>query len=283
MKIEFLGTGGAVTTPQPLCGCRVCVEAREKGVPYSRSGPSVFVHGPDVLMDTPEEIKAQLNRSEVGQVPACLYSHWHPDHTKGLRVWEMNLDWRNWPPENKRTDVYLPEQVGRDFRERLGLWEELAFLEERGVVRVFELPDGEGVTLNGTRIRPFRVAEDYVYAFVFEEDGKRVLIAPDELNGWHPPEWVRGVDLAVLPMGVVEFDPFTGERRIPEEHPVLESEATFDETLEIVRELDAGQVILAHVEEMDGLGHDDLQRLQRRLQADGLNVSFAYDTMTAEV
>lgn len=283
MKIEFLGTGGAVTTPQPLCGCRVCVEAREKGVPYSRSGPSVFVHGPDVLMDTPEEIKAQLNRSEVGQVPACLYSHWHPDHTKGLRVWEMNLDWRNWPPENKRTDVYLPEQVGRDFRERLGLWEELAFLEERGVVRVFELPDGEGVTLNGTRIRPFRVAEDYVYAFVFEEDGKRVLIAPDELNGWHPPGWVRHVDLAVLPMGVVEFDPFTGERRIPEEHPVLESEATFDETLEIVRELDAGQVILAHVEEMDGLGHDDLQRLQRRLQADGLNVSFAYDTMTAEV
>lgn len=283
MKIEFLGTGGAVTTPQPLCDCGVCVEARERDVPYSRSGPSLFVHGPDVLIDTPEEIKDQLNRSRVGRVPACIYSHWHPDHTKGLRVWEMNLDWRNWPPKNRRTDIYLPEQVGRDFREWLGLWKELSFLEERGAVKVFELSDGEGVTLNGTRIRPFRVAEDYVYAFVFEEGGRRVLIAPDELNGWSPPEWVRGVDLAVLPMGVAEFDPFTGERRIPEEHPVLKSEATFDETLGIVRELGAGRVILAHVEEMDGLGHDDLQKLQRRLQADGPNVSFAHDTMTVEI
>ncbi|KYD17410.1 hypothetical protein B4119_2122 [Parageobacillus caldoxylosilyticus] len=35
-KIEFLGTGEAVTIPQ----CRVCVEARAKGIPYGRSGPS---------------------------------------------------------------------------------------------------------------------------------------------------------------------------------------------------------------------------------------------------
>lgn len=54
MRIEFLGTGGAITTPRPGCACRVCAEARVKGVPYSRTGPSVFIHGPDVLIDTPE-------------------------------------------------------------------------------------------------------------------------------------------------------------------------------------------------------------------------------------
>ena len=46
MKIEFLGSGGAITIPQPCCDCAICREARERGVPYSRTGPSVFVHGP---------------------------------------------------------------------------------------------------------------------------------------------------------------------------------------------------------------------------------------------
>ena len=57
MRVEFLGTGGAVIVPRPLCSCGICVQARERGVPYARSGPSVFVHGPDVLIGTPEEIK----------------------------------------------------------------------------------------------------------------------------------------------------------------------------------------------------------------------------------
>jgi len=283
LKIEFLGTGGAVSTPRPLCGCRVCAQARVRGVPYARSGPSVFVHGPDVLLDTPEEIKGQLDRSRVTDLAACFYSHWHPDHVLGWRVWEaLNQDWRGWPSQKKATDIYLPEQVGKDFRERLGLWETFAHHERRGLIRVVELQDGETVTLGGTRVRPFRVAEDYVYAFEFEGGGKRVLIAPDELNGWRPPPEVRGVDLAVLPVGVFEFDPFTGERRIAEEHPVLGFEATFEETLGMVDALDAGRTILTHVEEMDGMTHDDLRRLGENLRREGRNVEFAYDTLLVE-
>lgn len=284
MRIEFLGTGGAITTPKPGCSCRVCVQARRDGVPYSRSGPSVFLHGPDVLIDTPEEIKDQLNRAGIEKVPACLYSHWHPDHVMGRRVWEaLNQDWRGWPPNNRRTDVYLPEQVGRDFRRMLGSWDHFAFLEHLKVVRLVELSDGEHVTFGDARIYPFRLAEDYVYAFLIEENGKRVLIAPDELNGWEPPEWVRGLDLAVLPKGLDDFDPFTGERRIPQEHPILKEEATYKETLEIVEKLNAGRVILSHIEEVDGLSHDDLRKLQDGLQSEGKNIEFAYDTLEVEV
>lgn len=244
----------------------------------------MFLHGPDVLIDTPEEIKDQLNRAGIDHVPACLYSHWHPDHVMGRRVWEsLNQDWRGWPPESRRTDVYLPEQVGKDFRKMLGSWEHFAFLEHREVVRIVELTDGENVAFGSTRIHPFRLAEDYVYAFLVEEDGKRVLIAPDELNGWEPPEWVRSVDLAVLPKGLDEIDPFTGERRIPKEHPILKEEATYEETLEIVEKLDAGRVILTHIEEVDGLSHDDLQKLQERLQGEGKNIEFAHDTLEVEV
>ena len=50
------------------------------------TGPSVFVHGPDVLIDTPEESKYQLKCSGIERINGCLYSHWHADHTMGMRL-----------------------------------------------------------------------------------------------------------------------------------------------------------------------------------------------------
>ncbi|UCC81920.1 MAG: hypothetical protein JSW46_13030 [Gemmatimonadota bacterium] len=283
MKVEFLGTGGAIPTPVPGCGCRVCGQARERGVPYSRLGPSLFVHGPDVLIDTPEEIRYQLNRSTVSRIRACFYSHWHPDHVMGRRIWEMNKDWRGWPRRSRTTDIYIPSRVARDFRDRLGTWEHLAYLQTSGVVRLAELAEGESLELAGIQIRPIRLAEEYVYAFLFKEGGKRLLVAPDELRGWEPPAEVQGVDLAVIPMGVLEFDPFSGTRRISEDHSVLRSEATFRQTMDIAGKLKASRVVMTHIEEPDGLSYDDLVRLEGRLVESGLNLSFAYDTLIVPV
>jgi phosphoribosyl 1,2-cyclic phosphate phosphodiesterase len=284
LYVEFLGSGGAITTPRPGCTCPVCAEARAKGVPYSRTGPSVFVHGPDVLIDTPEESKAQIDRSRIAPINACFYSHWHPDHVAGRRVWEtMNGDWLRWPPNHHRTTIYLPQQVAQDFRTYLGAWEQFMYLQRFGVVQVIELTDGDIVTRGETQIRPFRLAEDYVYAFLFEQDGTRVLIAPDELFGWEPPAEVRGVDLAVIPMGLTRIHPLTGAQVIPDNHPVLKAEATFSQTLDIVRKLDAKRVIMTHIEEAVRLSYDDLLRLEAKLHADGYPITFAYDTMLVEV
>jgi phosphoribosyl 1,2-cyclic phosphate phosphodiesterase len=285
VKLEFLGSAGAGVIPRPGCGCRVCAEARERGVPYSRTGPGLFVHGPDVLVDTSEDISFQLNRARLENVRAGLYSHWHPDHVMGRRVWELlNLDARSWPPRSRAcTPIYLPRGVADDFRAHLGGWEHLAHLVRQGCVEIVEVGDGEQFSLNDTTVTPFRLAEEYVYGFVFERTARRALVVMDELKGWSPPEWVRGVDLAVLPMGVVELDPFTGERLISEEHPILRSEATFAETLAVVHELGAARVVLSHIEEMDGQSYDDLTRLERRLRADGREVTFAYDTLTVAV
>lgn len=287
MKVEILGSGGATTTPRPGCLCRVCVEARARGIPYARTGPSTFVHGPDLIFDTPEESRLQLERAGIGEIAACFYSHWHPDHTMGRRVWETrNGDFRTWPREAKRprvTDVYLPEQVAADFRVWLGGMAHLEFMQQRGWIRIHELRDGDVVEIGGVSIRPFRLEEDYVYAFELQDGGTRLLVAMDELNGWAPPAELRGCDLAVLPMGICEYDVFSGERRIHPEHPVLVFEATFEETLGIVDRLDARQVVLSHVEEMDGLTYDDLERLADRLRAEGRPISFAFDGMTVDV
>jgi len=201
----------------------------------------------------------------------------------GRRVWEMNNDWRNWPPQRKSTDIFLPKRVAQDFRSSLGTWQHLTYLEEHALVRLVELDEGESVMLGAYRVTPIALAERYVYAFVIEGEGKRVLIAPDELVGWEPPPMVRGVDVAVIPMGVVELDPFTGERRISQEHPVLTSEATFAWTLETARRLQSPRVVLTHIEEPDQLSHDDLQRLEPTLRTEGMEVVFAFDTMIIDV
>lgn len=286
MRIEFLGTGGATTTPRPLCTCRICVEAKARGVPYSRSGPSVFVHGPDLLIDTPEEIKDELNRSQITRVGAVIYSHWHPDHTAGRRVLEeLNIDWRAWPRAPRgTTDVYLPQQVAADFRSRMGLWDHLEYLQDgTGTIKIHELADGESVAIGETTIHPFPLAENYVYAFLLSQKGRRALIAPDELKGWTPPPEVQEAEVAVLPMGIVELHPLTGERQIHPDHRMLQLEATLEETLEIVRQLKAQRVYLTHIEEMDQMGHDELQQLGSRLRQEGLPVSFAYDTLIVDV
>ena len=279
MRLEILGSGGAVTIPRPGCSCGVCVEARERGIPYARSGPSVFVHGPDVLIDTPEEAKEQLNRSQVSSIAAGLYSHWHPDHTAGRRVWESrNFDFRSFPPRAVTTPVYVPEAVWADFEQWYGLAEQFRYMERLGAVDLRLLPAGEQIELDGTVVTPVALAAENAHAFLFEGDGKRVFVAMDETHGWTPPD-LGTLDVALLPIGVFEYHPYTGERLIPEEFckpPVKKTR--YGETLEHVRALAPRRVVLTHVEEMDRLSHDQLLRLG---EADDWEP--AYDTMTIDI
>jgi phosphoribosyl 1,2-cyclic phosphate phosphodiesterase len=240
-----------------------------------------------VLIDTPEESNLQLNRAGIDRIAGCFYSHWHPDHTMGRRIWETrNVDLRGHPPQNQRTNIYLPEQVALDFPERLGLQEHFDFMTKQGTVQVIELQDGISVELDGVEITPFRLAEDYVYAFLLVKDGLRVLIAPDELHGWAPeqaPLPLDDLELAVLPMGVTEFNVFSGVRLIHKDHRVLEMEMTFQETLDVVRALGARHTIITHIEEMEQLSFDDLRELERKLHREGLDITFAWDTMVVDV
>jgi phosphoribosyl 1,2-cyclic phosphate phosphodiesterase len=257
----------------------VCVEARAKGVPYARTGPSVFVHGPDVLIDTPEESKIQLNRSQVTRIAAGFYSHWHPDHTAGRRVWESrNFDFRSWPRRFETTPLYIPERVWADFETNYGLADQFRFMEEQGTVKVVQVGENQPFAVGDARVTAVPLDAENAHAFLFERDGKRVLVAMDETHGWTPPE-LGALDLAVLPVGVFELHPFTGERMIPEEFckpPVKKTR--YAEALELMRALAPRRAVLSHIEEMDRLSHDELVRLG---EADGWMPAF--DGLVVEV
>jgi len=282
MKIEILGSGGALAMPMLYSQHQFAQQAREQGVPYSRWGPSIFIHDIGLLIDTPEEIRLQLERAKIFRVPNCIYSHWHPDHVRGLRVFE-SLNWGTWhyPSQNCNTMIYLPQQVAEDMTTRAGMGEALEWMESVRVIQQHVISDGEAIILKDIKVTPFRLAEEYVYAFLLEGNGKRVLIAPDELFGWEPPDFVKGVDLAILPMGIPEYNPLTGERFLAETHPVLKTEATYRQTLEMVKKIDAKLTYLTHIEDYEIFGYDELSVLETDL-TDPL-VKFAYDTLLIEI
>jgi phosphoribosyl 1,2-cyclic phosphate phosphodiesterase len=281
MQIEFLGTGGAIATPVPGMTDPLNVKARILGVPYSRYGPCIFVHGPDLLIDTPEEARLALDRANIAHVPNCIYSHWHPDHVLGRRIFELNRDWGEWPDHPFCTEVYLPQQVAVDARVHQGLYETLSFLQSKGLLTIHELVDGESITLKDVTVQPFRLAQSYAYAFMLCENGKRVLIAADELYAWQPPPYTHDVDLAIVPTGVFQINPGTGHRRIPANHPIFDSEATFEQTLAMVEHMRPKRVIFTHIEAVDMVDHDELQDLASTLTAEGKygDVMFAWDTL----
>src|SRR5713101_5242384 len=198
LELLFLGTGGADTTPRVGCLCRVCQEARRKQGRYVRNGPSLFLPGPSLLFDTPEDIAKSLEREKIHRVRRIIYTHWHPDHTMGRRVVEgLNLSIMR--PEARRvTDVWLPTWVREDFRKRLALSDHLQFFERLGIVKVHEIAQGDALHVDGLRVRAFRMAQPGLTAFLLEHGRKRVVLAMDDTKGWLPGDDLLEPDLLVL-------------------------------------------------------------------------------------
>lgn len=292
MNIEILGAGGATGVPRPFCTCLPCTNARAKGLPHTRYGPSLFIHDLNLLIDTPEEIAIQLNRANIAQVDALLYSHWHPDHTAGSRVFEanygMNSDYWALPIYRHCTMVYLPERVARTFEENHGLQTRLDYLQRGGVIAVEVIPTGASIQYRDQRITPVDLQEDIACSFLIEDGqrGKRILIAMDETFEWQPPAWLGKLDLVIMPAGIFEFHPLQGQRLIPTEHPLLKREATFEQTMDMIRALDTPRVIFSHLNHSDYLTHEEYREVAARVNAAGTvkpEVSFAYDGMRIEV
>ena len=286
MTIEVLGSGGAVNTPKIFCDCNSCTQARKYGGVYSRLGPSVFIHGPDILIDTPEDISVQINRSSIKRIEACFYSHWHPDHTSGKRLFEAGIDWIGIPPENTSIDVYLTERIAQTFDDCLGISEHLEFMESRGIIERKIIGNDQEVSINDYVIKPNRLAQEYVFDYVISGGDKRILIVMDELKDWQPGQEILETpfDLVYLPFGIFELNPITGARNLPADHPTLDSEQSIGETLKIVESLSSKKFILSHIEEPDNITFSLAGKLENHYSKEtGKRVVIAYDTMRETV
>lgn len=280
MNLEVLGSGGAVVCPKPFCNCESCKDARNRK--HTRFGPSVFIHGPDILIDTPEEISVEVNRSKIKNLNAVVYSHWHPDHTAGKRFFEKNIDWIGLPPQNKKTKVIMTETIISTFESNMSLMDSFNYFKQMGIIELVKIKDDEEIELSGYKIKPVQLAVNYVFGYEITGDNERYLIIMDEMKNWQP-----GMDMITkkystvyLPLGIFDVNPFTNTRLISENHPTLKDEQTIAETLEIVKKLTSDNFIVSHIEEPDNITYALGKRLSKYYSRKlNKNIKFAYDGM----
>ena len=280
MKWTILGSGGCMVIPKPLCQCRVCQQAREKGVPYARTGPSAFLHDINLLIDTPAEIAGQLNRSLIRRVDYLILTHLDPDHVEGLRVVEqITLDFRTWRayPE-KQTCLLLPEQLGERIREIRSQYGPLVdFYEESGFVRVMLFQDEAQINDVHITAIPVDRGSQLAFIYVFEKSGRKVVYATCDFKPF--PEYrteVQEPDLLVIQPGIFESG-LKHHFKYPVDHVSRTSLYTFEQTLDLAARIEAKRVLFVHLEEYWNRSYDDYCALESD------DIRFAYDGMQISV
>jgi phosphoribosyl 1,2-cyclic phosphate phosphodiesterase len=268
--------------PKPLCRCRVCEEAREKGVPYERSGPSAFIHDEHLLIDTPAEIASQLNRCRIDRIEYLMLTHLDPDHIEGLRILEqVTLDFRTWRayPE-KSIRLIIPEPLHhrlRDIRSAHGNL--IDFYEKQGFVQC--TPFEERITLGDLEVTAVSVdrGNQVAFIYVYERFGKRMVYAPCDIKPFpeHRQE-VQQPDLLVIQPGIFE-DGLKHAFAYPRDHVSRTTLYTFEQTVDLARRIGARKTLFVHLEEYWNRSHDDYLSLETEFD----NIRFAYDGMYTKI
>lgn len=282
MYFTLLGTGGALAMPRPFCHCPNCARARLRGTPHERTGPSLFIpEEGGILFDTPEEIRLQLEREQISGVGHIFFTHWHPDHTQGLRIMEQIQHVYHDQPAKKRINVYIPTNAIPDFKQYCqALW----YFEQQGYVNIIELDDRNPVKIGKLFIIPidFKRPDRVRYGYLVVDGAKKLMYAPCSIFGMKIDHFYEGIECLIMETGWLGK---TLETRagLPPKHAWLDH-ISFEENVDLVRQLCPKRAILTHIDGTrhltDGANHSKLVELAH---ASGLSIAIAFDGMKIEI
>ncbi len=289
MKFIILGSGGFQTIPIPTCQCRVCKEARKKGVPYSRNGPSIFIDDINAIIDTPKDIINSINREDIKKVERVFFTHWHPDHTEGFRLAEeITDDWTAHEPyelknEGEPIKYIAPKEVMKDLKNiRSPLDSFLAYRERMRFLKLMEIESDKeykirNLTITAEKIRQYTNAN--VCAYIIKEGNKKVVYFPCHTKAWKNDSRLKDADLLI--MNNPWFSPLSKGQEITENHPLRHQLFSMEELIEQIKKLNIKKTIIIHIEEMWGKSYDDYCKLEEKYK--DYNIKFAFDGMRIEV
>jgi len=268
--------------PKPLCQCRICREARRKGIPYARAGPAAFLHDINLLIDTPAEIASLLNRASIRCVNYLTFTHLDPDHVEGFRMVEQkSLDFRTWRayPE-KQVCLLLPEQLSEGLRKLRSQYGSIVdFYEESGFLQLKLFHDRIQIEDVGITAIPVDRGSQTAFIYVFEKSGRKVVYAPCDIKPFpeHRHE-VQHADLLIIQPGIFEEGLKHGFK-YPAGHISRTTLYSFEQTMELARYLQARRVVFVHLEEYWNRSYDDYCALAAKHPG----IRFAYDGMQLRV
>lgn len=264
LVLTILGSGGAIPTPRPFCQCAVCCKARKIGEPYRRNNSSLLINGINTIIDCGGDIADSLNRRDVRRVENIFITHWHPDHTFGLkRILDANYNYINESAE-RTTNVYIPTRVYETLMQKFPVLDYSFNVQKTGKLCLIE--DGERMEIGDIAVEAigYKEKNSDVYAYLIGKDGKKALYAPCDTLDFKKYKNFKGLDLFISEVGVFVETP---------------SEISFESVMERIREMNPKISILTHIEEDDIRikGEDYLQEMKQKYS--GINFDFAYDGM----
>jgi len=280
MKIKILGSGGCTCLPRPACNCRICVEARKKGKPFARNGCSIYIEDINLLVDTPEDIVESLNYHKVMAVDKVIYSHWDPDHTSGMRVFEqLRIDWAKVSigiENDNPIDVYALPQVYQDvqsiqnkYGSYLGYYQDV-----RNLIKI--TPVESTLQIKDIKVTFIPVGEATV--FVFEQNGKKLIYAPCDVKPFPESEMFYNSDFMIIG-STIPVDTIKNDFLVEQNNPLWTEFFSMGEIMELKSKYNIDKVIITHLEEEWGLSYTDYEELAKEYD----NVTFAYDGMDVEI
>jgi phosphoribosyl 1,2-cyclic phosphate phosphodiesterase len=282
MKFTIIGSGGCVCLPKPLCQCKVCAEARQKGGRYKRYGCSLYLEEASLLVDTPEDIAHALNASDIRAVDRVLYTHRDPDHTLGMRILEqLRLEWLDFyekiPPNSPVEVCATPEVMEAINGIGIGYGALLDYYVEMGLA--LRKPIREPFSIGSLTITAVPVGKSKsVSIFLFEENGRKAIYAPCDCKPFPMDAQFVGADLLIIGNTFVG-DALKENRPIGSDHPLRRELHSLEDVLEIKRTLSIPDVIVTHLEEAWGKSYDDYLAWEDRYPG----VRFAYDGMAIDI
>lgn len=271
-----------MTIPKPLCQCEICTEAREKGVPYARSGPAIFIHDIQLLIDTPAEISIQLNRENIQKLDYVMFTHMDPDHVEGIRALEqIALDFRTWRayPE-KKTTLIVPVSLLFELTKLQTVYGNIIdYYIAQGFIHLVDFVSQ--INIKGFTISALQINRQHEvsYIYVFESEDKKIVYAPCDVKPFpEENEAVHNADLLIIQPGIIEHG-LKHDYVYPQNHISRKTLYTFDETLSLGKRIKADQILFTHLEEYWNRSHDDYLRLSKIIP----DIAFAWDGMHVSV
>jgi len=282
MILTILGSGGCMVIPKPLCRCDVCKEARRKGAPYERTGPSAFIFDENILIDTPAEIALQLNRSRIESIDYLMLTHLDPDHIEGFRVVEqIAIDFRTWKayPE-KQIHLVLPRLLLDRLRKiKTSYGSQLDYLVNNGFIKYSTFEDKTEIEALSVTGIPVDRGDQVSFIYVFEKNGRKLVYAPCDIRPFpEKTDMVKNADLLIIQPGIFEGG-LKHDFIYPDDHVSRTTLYTFEETLALGARIHAAKILFVHLEEYWNRSYTDYRELQQQYE----NIRFAYDGMKVVV
>lgn len=230
-----------------------------------------------MLFDTPEDIYYQLEREKIRDVKHVFYTHWHPDHTQGLRIFEhINFTYEG---EKKKDpiNVYIPEEAVPDFQKFVSF---LFFYESQGWVKIHKIPDRKPVKIGDTSITPvnFLRSDRQRFGFLIEEGKKRLMYAPCSIFQVKLDKFWENLDVLIMELGW--FGKKEDRTDLPPKH-CWHDHIALQENIELIKQVKPKRTILTHIE---GTRHVSLEEATKQIAPyKKLNVEPAIDGMKIEL